>query len=446
MKRTLLPHNITVRIAHLCISTLTLIIISVFLTSCEKTPDQLSLIKESGKLIVLTTNSSTTYYFDRRDEPNGPEYQMTQSFAKSLGVEVEYKTYENTEEVINAFRNKEGHIAAAGLTITPGRLKEFKFGPIYQEIGEYLVCHRTEEPMDSIEDLQGVEIVVPTSTSYINTLKKYPELTWRIDKNLKTRQLITQVAERKIQCTVSDSTIFDIERRYHPEISSSFILKEGTKLAWLTNKNNSQLTSAISEWLTKYKSSGEYSWMIEMYYGYIDIFDYVDTHKLLRRVRSRLPEYKAMFIDAAKENGLSPSMLAAQSYQESHWNRKARSPTGVRGIMMLTQPVAKSLGVTNRLHAKQNIFAGAKFMAKMRSIFEDVPEPDKTWLALAAYNVGRGHFRDAESLARKLNKDPHKWVEMKEVLPLLSEKKYYKDLRYGYARGNESICHAYPKL
>jgi membrane-bound lytic murein transglycosylase F len=156
-------------------------------------------------------------------------------------------------------------------------------------------------------------------------------------------------------------------------------------------------------------------------------------------VKTRLPKYKDFFIDAANKNNIEPSLLAAQSYQESHWDRKAKSPTGVRGIMMLTQPVAKSLGVTNRLHAEQNIFAGAKFQAKMKKMVEDVDEPDRSWLALAAYNVGRGHFRDAQSLARKLNKNPDRWAEMKEVLPLLSQKKYYKDLRYGYARGNEPV-------
>ena len=106
---------------------------------------------------------------------------------------------------------------------------------------------------------------------------------------------------------------------------------------------------------------------------------------------------------------------------------------------MLTQPTATSLGVTNRLNAKENIYAGAKFHAKMKKIVEQVDEPDRTWLALAAYNVGRGHFRDAQSLAKKLNKNPDRWHDMKEVLPLLSDKKYFKDLRYGYARGDEPV-------
>ena len=427
------------RIIRLYIYVLILITFGTFLASCSNSSDQLSKIKEAGKLVVLTTNMTTTYYFDREDNLAGPEFQMTQSFAKSIGVKIEYKVYDTTNELLNGLRSGEGDLAAAGLTITPERLQDFESGPIYQEISEYLVCHRKGKKIKTAADMQNLQIVVPASTSYIDTLRSYPNLKWTVEKKIKTHLLIEKVSRGEIECTVSDSTIFDIERRYYPEIVSSYILKDGTKLAWFVNKNNSALTGAMSDWFETYKSSGEYSWMMEKYYGFIDIFDYVDTHKLRRRIIKRLPKYKSMFIDAANKYNLSPHMLAAQSYQESHWDPKAKSPTGVRGIMMLTQPVAKSLGVTSRLDAKQNIYAGAKFMAKMRGMFDDVPEPDKTWLALAAYNIGRGHFRDAQSLARKLDKDPNKWVDMKEVLPLLSEKKYYKDLRYGYARGNEPV-------
>jgi membrane-bound lytic murein transglycosylase F len=418
---------------------LTLCLIGTFLYSCDISSDQLAKIKNSGKLIVLTTNTSTTYYFDRQENLVGPEYEMTQSFADSLGVDVEYKVYNSTNELLNGLRNKDGDIAAAGLTFTPERIAEFDYGPVYQEVSEYLVCHRQGKRIKEPADMHGTQVVVPASTSYIDTLKQYKNIEPIAENNTKTRQLIEKVSKKEIECTVSDSTIFDIERRYYPEITPSYTLKEGTRLTWFVNKNNSALTKAISEWFATYKSSGKYTQMMDRYYGFIDIFDYVDTHKLLRRIKDRLPKYKDMFIDAAKKNGLSPHMLAAQSYQESHWDPLAKSPTGVRGIMMLTQPVAKSLGVTSRLDAKQNIYAGAKYIAKMRKMFDDVDEPDKTWLALSAYNVGRGHFRDAQSLARKLGKDPDKWVDMKDVLPLLSEKKYYKDLRYGYARGSEPV-------
>jgi membrane-bound lytic murein transglycosylase F len=310
------------------------------------------------------------------------------------------------------------------------------------DISEYLVCHRDTRFIDDVDDLKGLEIVVPASTSYVDTLQQqYPGIDWSMDENLLTPNLLEKVRAREIECTISDSTIFDINRRYYPEISTKYILNKGVQLAWMYKKDNPRLGSAISKWFTDYRDSGEYAQKLEKYYGYIDVFDYVDIQKFKRRIKSRLPKYKDMFIKAAKKNGISPSLLAAQSYQESHWNPRAKSPTGVRGIMMLTQPVAKSLGVTSRLDAKQNIFAGAKYHAKMKKMFdeEEVKEPDRTWMALAAYNVGRGHFRDAQALARKLGKNPNLWIDMKEVLPLLSEKKYYKDLTYGYARGNEPV-------
>ena len=399
----------------------------------------LDLIKQRGKLIVLTTNYPTTYYYNRDNQLTGPEYDMTQSFAKNLQLEVEYKVYDSTKAVLEALRHNEGDIAAAGLTVTDERKIEFDFGPTYQETSEYLVCHRSKKRIKNVDGLNDLEVIVAADSSYIDSLAAYPEMSWTVDNDLNTEDLLNEVASKEIECTISDSTLYSIERRYHTEIQEKYTLAKESKLAWVVNRRTDDLLAAINSWFDLYKKNDELSDMLEKYYGYVEIFDYVDTHKFLDRTKTRLPKYKEFFLEAAAKNDIDPSLLAAQSYQESHWDRKAKSPTGVRGIMMLTQPVAKSLGVTNRLHAEQNIFAGAKFQAKMKKMIEEVDEPDRSWLAMAAYNVGRGHFRDAQSLARKLNKNPDRWAEMKEVLPLLSQKKYYKDLRYGYARGNEPV-------
>jgi membrane-bound lytic murein transglycosylase F len=416
----------------------------VSLCSCSDPPwndDLFDRIIQKNELVILTTNQPTTYYIDREDKPAGPEYDMTRSFAKALGVETRYIELDSTEAVIEALRSGEGDIAAAGLTVTSAREAEFDFGPTYMDINEYLVCHRDAAFVNNIEDLKGLEIVIPSATSYTDTLyKHFPGIDWGLSDSLITPNLLEKVRSKEIECTISDSTIFDINRRYYPEISAKFTLSKGAQLAWMYAKNNPRLDGAIRKWFSEYMDSGAYARNVEKYYGHIDVFDYVDIQKFKRRIKSRLPKYKDWFIEAAKQNGISPALLAAQSYQESHWNPKAKSPTGVRGIMMLTQPVAKSLGVTSRLDAKQNIFAGAKYHAKMKNMFDDeVTEPDRTWMALAAYNVGRGHFRDAQALAVKLGKNPNLWIDMKDILPLLSDKQYYKDLKYGYARGNEPV-------
>ncbi|MHA7834659.1 MAG: transglycosylase SLT domain-containing protein, partial [Algiphilus sp.] len=166
----------------------------------------------------------------------------------------------------------------------------------------------------------------------------------------------------------------------------------------------------------------------------------VDLRALNRKMDSELPAYKPLFLGAAERTELAPGLLAAQAYQESHWDPTARSPTGVRGIMMLTRNTAKSLGVADRLDPEQAIDGGARYLADQRARLPDtIPEPDRSFLALATYNVGRAHLIDARKLARELGRNPDCWSDMREVLPLLSEPDDYKDLKYGYARGHGPV-------
>lgn len=414
----------------------------VCLLACaEKSADTLETIKNTGTIVVLTTNQPTTYYLDQNENPSGPEYDMVESFATYLGVKTSYKVLSSTSEVIVALSNGEGHLAAAGLTKTPARESQFDFGPTLMNVSEELICHRKSASVDNIGTLENLEVVVASSTSYIETIKaQIPNMQLVIDDELRTPQLLEKVNAKKIQCTISDSTIYAISRRYHPDLISRYEFNKDLELAWMLPQMSVLLRQEIDTWLTEYKKRGDLSQLHDKYYSYLDTFDYVDIKTFKRRIESRLPKYKAMFIAAAKENNISASLLAAQSYQESHWDPKAKSPTGVRGIMMLTQPVAKSLGVTSRLDAQQNIFAGAKYFAKMKNMFDDQVNPlDRDWMALAAYNIGRGHFRDAQNLTTKQGGNAQRWLDIKETLPLLSDKKYYESLRYGYARGNEPV-------
>ncbi|MEC4673864.1 MAG: transglycosylase SLT domain-containing protein [Nitrospirota bacterium] len=159
-----------------------------------------------------------------------------------------------------------------------------------------------------------------------------------------------------------------------------------------------------------------------------------------KHLKTRFPKYREHFQKAAKKQNLPWKLLASQSYQESHWNRRAKSPTGVRGLMMLTRRTAASLGIRNRLDPVNSINGGAKYLARMQKrIPRGVFKRDRTFFALAAYNVGLGHIQDARTLARREKKNPNKWKDMRDILPLLSQKKYYKSLRYGYARGHEPV-------
>ena len=164
--------------------------------------------------------------------------------------------------------------------------------------------------------------------------------------------------------------------------------------------------------------------------------DRVGMFQFMKQVRNRLPPLLPVFQEVATVHNLDWRLLAAIGYQESHWDPDAASVTGVRGIMMLTQRTATQLGVHDRLDPEQSIEGGARYFLRMRKrIPERVAEPDRSWMALAAYNMGWGHLEDARVLTQKQGGNPDRWEDVDERLPLLSQEKWYRQTRYGYARG-----------
>lgn len=201
-----------------------------------------------------------------------------------------------------------------------------------------------------------------------------------------------------------------------------------------------ELAGTSREWMNSRAGDEAIMAVENKYYSYIGKFDFVDLRALNRRMDDRLPRFKDEFLKAEEKTGMPAELLAALAYQESHWDPSARSPTGVRGIMMLTQRTAGELGVKNRLDPQQAIDGGARYLADRHArLPESIPEPDRTFLALASYNIGRGHLLDARQLARNLDRNPNSWSDMKEVLPLKADKRYYPSTRYGYARGYEPV-------
>jgi membrane-bound lytic murein transglycosylase F len=406
----------------------------------------LEAIQASGELHVLTRNAPTTWYIDSDGEPAGPEHELVQAFADWLGVDVAYRKRGLVGAILEALRKGEGDVAAAGLTITAERRKAFRFGPPYQPVIQQIVCRRDNVQPENLAELAKVDdVAVIADSSYAELLQRLadqgrPTPDWRALEDTTTEELLYRVWNRDLDCTVADSTIVDINRRYFPELLTPMNLSREQQLGWVMPPDAAALDHAIGQWLKRFRARGQLAELREQYYGFFKAFDYVDTRVLIRRTDERFPRYRQWFGEAALKYDLPFKLLAAQGYQESHWNAKARSPTGVRGIMMLTRATSKAMGVDNRLDPRQSIFGGAKYMARMKKGFvEAVTEPDRTFLALAAYNVGRAHLHDAQVLARRKNLSPHKWQDIRQVLPLLAKPEYHRELKYGYARGREPV-------
>lgn len=348
---------------------LLLIAFAMLLSACGESDPVMKDIRKQGKLIVLTRNAPTTYYLDANDQPAGFEYDLSKALADSLNVEVEYKLYDSIEEIMVAINKGEGHLAAAGLTQTDNRKVKQVFGPGYKTVQQQVVCHRKIEMPKDISDLLGHSLLIIAESSYQESLleqqESYPKLTWQVTTDLSTEQVLEKVENKEVDCTVIDSNIMSLNRRYYPNLMVAFPLSEEQELAWLLPRDVGYFKEYVADWFAQIEDNSTLNMINERYYGFADIFDYYDNHVYLKRISDRLPEYEAAFKEIAQQYEFSWTLLAAQAYQEPGWNAEARSPTGVRGLMMLTQNTATAMGVTKRIDAIQSIKGGAKYLDQM---------------------------------------------------------------------------------
>jgi membrane-bound lytic murein transglycosylase F len=405
--------------------------------------NDLEAIKSRGELIVITRNSTTCYY----EGPHGPtgfEYDLIKAFADHLGVDIRPLIIEDEAEMIEALRNSRADVIAAGIPFGSQSASLLALGPGYLDVKQQVVGRRGGLIPNDISDLSGAYIWMTSSSDRaetLNTIKaNYAVVPWKTLQDYSSEELLQMVWNRSLPLTMVESHTLAMNRRYYPELVVHFTLGTPKKLAWAMHPQNRHLHRAVNLWFARTETQKLVCGLTDYYFSHLEDFDYVDLVRFRRRIHERLPKYQTYFEEAASKYGLDWQLVAAQAYQESHWNPRARSFTGVRGIMMLTLDTAKSLGLKNRLAAKDSIFAGTRYMAKLHQMVGDkIPEPDRTLMALAAYNIGFGHLKDARLLAERLGKPSKSWSGVRSVFPLLQKKKYYRTLRHGYARGNEAV-------
>ncbi len=419
-------------------------LILIVLNACAPQKPALQHIRDAGVLHVLTRNAATTYFVGPRGS-EGLEYDLVKAFANHLGVSLKISVEDNLKTMLSQVQDNEVDFAAAGLTITAEREKILRFSDSYQSITQQLVYNRSFPRPKNMEAVVEGMMEVMADSSHVEKLKelkkKYPRLSWDENRDIDSAELLTLVAEGLIDFTVADSNEFLLTRRFHSNLRTAFDVSEPQKLAWAFAKDgDNSLYIEANKFLKAYKKSGQLAKLIKRHYGHARNYQYAGTTTYLAHVRYRLPRYQEFFELAAEVNDLDWQLLAAVAYQESLWNPRAISPTGVRGIMMLTNATARDLGIKDRTVPAQSIKGGAQYIRELSERFSaDLDKQDRLWFTLAAYNVGYGHLQDARYITKRRGGNPDKWVDVKESLPLLRRKRWYKKTRYGYARGNEPV-------
>ena len=426
-----------------------LIIFACFgLVTCSTTPSLVEQIRALGELRVVTRNSPISHYVGL-DGPMGPEYDLARGLADRLGVGLHIFVPESFDTTLDELVARRAHIAAAGLTVTPARHARVDFGPAYSMVQPQLVQRQGDRRVSSVESLAALEearIEVLAGSSHAEQLarlaEEHPTLHWHAIQGVDVDELLSRVTNGEADFTVVDSSEFMVARHLYPELRAVLDLGDPEPVAWaLTRRRgDASLREVVSAHFATLDAEAELAAIFQRYLEPVQDFDYVGTRAFVRHFDTRLPRYRDYFIEAAAETGFDWRLLAAIGYQESHWNPQAVSPTGVRGIMMLTQRTASSLEVEDRVDPFQSIMGGARYLARQHArIPERIPEPDRTWLALAAYNIGWGHLEDARILTEISGGNPDSWVEVREHLPLLTQRQWYSRVRRGFARGWQPV-------
>lgn len=418
-------------------------ILCLLVGTCQQAPPLLDQIRTLGELRVVMRNSPTAYYLGANG-PEGPEYDLIQQFAADLGVAVYVYTVPGFADIRDQITKGDAHIAAAGLTIDEAWGDAVTFGPPYQQVRQHLIYRQGKPKPRSLKDINGTHLEVAAGSAQAATLRRvrdrFPDLAWVERARGDSLDLLGDVAEGNIDYTIADSTEFALGRNYHNVVRVGFDLMAGESLAWAMNSRDDSLRRRVSRFFADINHSGRLAAVLDRYYGKSDRFEFVGPRSFLRDVQTRLPRYREWFEQAAADVGEDWRLIAAIGYQESHWRPDAVSPTGVRGLMMLTMDTARHIGVENRIDPRQSIFGGARYYALVRAkIPQRVPDPDRTWLALAAYNVGYGHLEDARILTQAQGRNPDLWQDVRAFLPLLAQEYWYTQTKHGYARGWEPV-------
>jgi membrane-bound lytic murein transglycosylase F len=413
------------------------------ISTCSPKQSGLERVRAMGVLRVATVNSPTTYYIEN-DRPTGYEYDLAKGFADRLGLKLEMLVVGSEDEIVDKVASGAADLGAGGIAVNSAREQKVRFTePVSRVVPELI--YRTGGPRpQSLDDLKG-KLAVPEGSSEAQRLMElkrfHPTLTWDLASGVDVENLLESVSDGDIDYTIGNSDLVAINQRYFPKLAVAFPLSEVQQLAWALPRNDDSLYAAAADYLRD-TSGAERDKLRDKYFSQVMHPVQFSSVSLAADASARLPKFRKWFEEAAAKTNMDWRLLAAIGYQESRWDPAAVSPTGVRGLMMLTEDTAAELNVKRREDPVQSIDGGARYIRRaIEALPPEIKEPDRSWMALAAYNIGMGHLTDARKLTQQRGGNPNHWADVRASLPLLTQPRWFKKTDFGYARGHETVTY-----
>lgn len=423
----------------------------------DKKKSELSQIMKSGKLRAVVDYNSTNY-FVYRGRPMGFKYELLQQLAKDMSLELEIFVSNNLQETFEDLNNKRYDLIAKNLTVTKKRSEIITFTTPLEQTRQVLIQRKPSNweklSTRAIEDslirnqlnLAGEEIYVQKNTSYyrrlINLSDEIGEEIEIIEDSIYgVEQLVSMVSKGEIDFTVCDENVAKVNSTYYPNLDILTPISFPQNIAWAVRKDSDEWLNYLNNWIRNYKKTTSYRILYRKY------FKNSRSHLMVASSfhsigGGNISEYDDLFKAAAEQANLDWRFLAAIAYRESRFNAEAESWAGAYGLMQIMPGSADLFRINEFETPSQNIKVAVKLLKWLDSKFinEIADSTERVKFVLASYNVGLGHVKDAQRLAKKYDKDPNLWRDNVDYFLLnKSASKFYKDpvVRWGYCRGEE---------
>jgi membrane-bound lytic murein transglycosylase MltF len=397
----------------------------------------LSGIRDRGFLRVLVTHSRTDFFVND-GKILGIQAELARELQKWLnkGIKREQDKLKllfvpvTFDQLMPALEAGQGDVAAALLTITPGRSKRVDFiSGKRQAVAEVLVTHASTTAPESIEALSGRSLTVLRGSSYVEHLRALNEQfaarglepieVIEADPRLLSEDLLEMVNAGVIEATVIDdfkgrlwAQVLD-DIRVHDDLA----IKRGNHIGWAIRKDNPELKTSLDEFVSKVKRGSLLgNILFKRYFGNVRWI----SNPLDQQQRQSYRQYVDLFRKYGEQYDFDHLALFAQAFQESGLDHSRKSHRGAVGLMQLLPSTAKdkNVGIPDISDPESNVHAGTKYLAFLRDRYFSDPamtETDRLAFTWAAYNAGPAKVRKMRELAVKLGLDPNQWFGHVEV-------------------------------
>jgi len=403
------------------------------------------LIEQRG-VLKYGTRISLLSYFKVADDVVGYEHQLLKAFCDQHGLRLEPVVFQTNGDMLDALQSGQIDLAGGHLSRTRSRAAHYQFSAPISQTAINLVTHFDHRHVTDLKDFEATRGALIANSSYaelLDELTDFKPRELRLTERLSLFELVKKINSKELDYTFADAEIVDIYQYFVPGIYQTIQLSPKQDVVFMTHLYRSdELLEHLNNFIGQATADGLLKTFKNDVKQHIPDIGAADTVTFFDKLQSTWPDIKDLVLEVAEEQAFDPALLAAISYQESHWDPEAISITGVKGLMMLTASTAEELGIEDRTDPRESLSGGVRYLRQMQNkIPSRIEEPDKTLFALAAYNIGYGHLEDARILAQRAGKNPDAWLDVEPHLQQLNNPALAPVLRFGNADGRTAVIY-----